>query len=48
MSGSRAKLASPAGAFAYNTMFDTLEEAENSGTFSLIILIVVCLFFFPF
>jgi hypothetical protein len=48
MSGSRAKLASPASAFAYNTMFDTLEEAETSGTFSFIILIVVCLLFLFF
>jgi len=36
---------SPA-AFAYNTMFDTLEAAENSGIFSLIVLFVCLLFSF--
>jgi hypothetical protein len=38
MSGSRAKITSPpaaASAFAYNTMFNTMEEAEATGMFSL-------------
>jgi hypothetical protein len=46
MSGSRATLSSPAAlAFAYNTMFDTMEEAETAGMFSLIVLLL-CAFFF--
>ena len=50
MSGSRVKLASLAAplAFAYNTMFDTLDEAEAAGMFSLIVLLVVCLLFLSF
>jgi hypothetical protein len=38
MSSSRAKITSPAAAasaFAYNTMFNTMEEAEATGVFSL-------------
>jgi hypothetical protein len=42
MSGSRMK-SSPA-AFAYNTMFDTLEAAETSGMVLLVVLL--CAFFF--
>jgi hypothetical protein len=41
MSAPRGKLSSPAGsAFAYNTMFDTLDEAEAAGMYALIALVV--------
>jgi hypothetical protein len=47
MSGSRVKSSPAASSFAYNTMFDTLEAAETSGMFSLVVLFV-CLLFLSF